>query len=418
MRQHQEVGPYTPAQIEAIYQQIMDSGYYDASYNAEDWKPEPYRLMANILREIFFKDIPGKKSTFLKLPKILGGTKSPTNTVRHVVDLGCGVGFLVSHLRQVGVDAAGIEFSPGIYERIERATKEHVRMENSEAFFKEDRFTGISLLVALEVFEHLPINLLRKNLEKIAREHDGPVFLTIPSSGVDPCTGRVGFIETSPTRLQDMQRNALFSYLAMLDGKPGGGHITLASFRWWTDFFLANGFSRQFDMEDRLHSFDQIFQAYRWCPYVIRRLEADTLKFSTGWKSSAGGENLRLMTGGYSQIEVRTTSDSEAIFEFEALDPNRNLDGKVLWSVYQLVMDDQTAAFDYVTLADGRFECADSAKMTSLKIPIKPKQSSDASPRVCRIEFHYSQTKLPNGPFEGLMGGLICREARLKRVGD
>lgn len=171
-------------------------------------------------------------------------------------------------------------------------------------------------------------------------------------------------------------------------------------------------------IEARLHSFDEIFQAYRWCPYVIRRLDANTLKFGVGWTNSPAGNNLKLMTGGYSQLEVRINSDSEVTLEFEPLDPNRNLDGKIFWSVYQLVMDEQTAAFDYVPLADGRFEVSHPSNLTSLKIPIKPKTTIDSALKACRISFHYSQTKLPNGPFSGLTGGMLCRDAKLKKIGD
>jgi SAM-dependent methyltransferase len=423
MKDHEEIGPFTPKQIETIYQEIMDSGYYDQSYNAEDWKPEPYRLMANILKEVFFKDTPAPAPKPKMLERFFSEKKSANRAeipqragIPQVVDLGCGVGFLVKFLRQVGIAAKGIEFSDGIYKRIDPNTKEHVRLLGPATFYGESQFQQIKLLVALEVFEHLPLNLLKKNLAKISEELDGHVFLTIPSSGVDPWTGRTGFVETSPNRLEDMRKNALFSYLAMLDGKPGGGHITLASFRWWTDFFLISGFTRVYEFEPSLKNYDNIFAAYRWCPYVLNRLTADTIKHGVGWQLSGDGNAAMLMRGGESQLEFRTAHHAELRLDFEQLDANRNLEGQIFWSITELIFDESTAKIEYHERASGIHKNCERAGSNILTIPVVPSSKNQTAVRAYRVQLFYPETRVLTGSFANQVGGQILTRISLKQL--
>src|SRR3990172_7870764 len=63
----------SPKEIEAIYVKMLTSNFYDSNYGAE-WNREPYRLMADIIEDIF-------------KPK-------------HLIDLGCGLGFVIEALRE------------------------------------------------------------------------------------------------------------------------------------------------------------------------------------------------------------------------------------------------------------------------------------------------------------------------------
>lgn len=264
-------GPYTPAEVETIYFEMMKAGYYDQDYNKEDWKPEPYKLMANILRDTF-----------------------RLSSVDRVLDLGCGVGFLLQGLRDNGIDAEGIEFSSGIYERIAKKTKEHARLVGVDEFYQKPFFSERRLVISLEVFEHLPVSIIRRNLEKLRAEHAGQVFLTIPSFGYSQSLPAIGYAgDTNKERVTDVIENRLFSYQAMERGWPGGGHITLASYRWWTDFFFAHGFVRNFEAERRFAKYEDILKAYNWCPYVLEQSQTGLLHYGANWHDlEAAGERV------------------------------------------------------------------------------------------------------------------------------
>ena len=106
----------------------MENDFYDEEYNLTSWKPEPYELMANILCDVF------------KLEE----NKSP-----EIIDVGCGVGYLVESFRRRGIEAGGIEFSKQIYNRISEETKNMYISSMSIIFI-----TNLSL-VALNLFYHL-----------------------------------------------------------------------------------------------------------------------------------------------------------------------------------------------------------------------------------------------------------------------
>jgi SAM-dependent methyltransferase len=391
MIKHEVHGPFNQCEIEKIYDELMRSNYYDASYNS-DWIPEPYRLMANVLGFVFQREL----------------QENP-----RIVDLGCGVGYLLHFLRLNNFDASGIEFSEGMYARIEATDRKHVQLVDGPSFFSEDRFRGAKLVVSLEVFEHLPLSLLEKNLLKLSNELDGFLFLTIPSSGTDPRTGRRGFTEASVDRLADMRKNRPFSHMAMIDGKPGGGHITLASYRWWTDFFLLNGFIRTYMFEESLNKFDNIFEAYRWCPYVLQKADTESIHFSFGWKPSNDGSTAMLMVGGDSHIEIITAGCCELYLFFDETDANRNLDTRLFWSVIELNMDRNSGVIDYREVAKGLYTSGAEPDRKALVIPICSSGPSDRPLGHYRVQFLYPTAKVLSDIFSSDAGGMVCYRANL-----
>jgi protein-L-isoaspartate O-methyltransferase len=76
-----EIGPLSAAQVEEVYAYLIRTDFYSEQY-CSDWNEEPYRLMANIVADA------------LEL-------RADSN----VIDIGCGAGFLVSHLARRGVVA-------------------------------------------------------------------------------------------------------------------------------------------------------------------------------------------------------------------------------------------------------------------------------------------------------------------------
>lgn len=332
---HIEVGPYTTLEIEKLYYELMENNFYDSNYNLEEWKHEPYELMANIFLEVFSPNI--QKDS-------------------RILDVGCGVGFLIESLNEKGLNASGVEFSEQIFDRISNVTKPHVNLLNEKSFYEDFGLHDYDLITSLEVFEHLPLRLIKKNLLKLFNEHDGWVFLTIPSIGNDPYSGRLVYYESLPNRIKDMSQNSLFTYLGMLNGKPGGGHITLASYRWWTDFFFLHNWVRDFEKEIKLSHYNKILLANKWCPFILKKFRADEVKFAGGWLPVSHTSEESELKGYWnlSNAEILFVCNRKKLFfEFQTQGPNSNqfplyitfrlwelkeeLSGKIIYKLYKTI---------------------------------------------------------------------------------
>ena len=204
---HIEKGPYTPQEIEKVYADLMASNFYDEEYNRAEWNPDPYRAMSLILAEVFEVPVVGGRSKgFTHLRKLI--RKILGRAIPTFLDLGCGVGYLVAGLRELTVASSrGVEFSPKIFGRIDQKTRNFVKLLSPEAFMGQFSLASFDVITALEVFEHLPLSIIRMDLAKIREEFRGYLFLTIPSSGQDPYSQRQVFGEGSPFRREDMRRN-------------------------------------------------------------------------------------------------------------------------------------------------------------------------------------------------------------------
>jgi SAM-dependent methyltransferase len=181
--------------------------------------------------------------------------------VARTLDIGCATGFLVEVLRERGLDAVGSDVSayavthpaPGAVGRL----------------FQGDLATGLpfpdrafDLVTALEVLEHVPPEGVPAAIAEIRRVAAGFVVATIPSLGRN-LGGPDGHLEgkVRPDRVEEYRlRGDGFSGpvppedLAVdADGRPVEGHLTIASYGWWTERFEDAGFERRTDIERRLH---------------------------------------------------------------------------------------------------------------------------------------------------------------------
>jgi hypothetical protein len=138
----------------------------------------------------------------------------------------------------------------------------------------------VDVVSALEVLEHLPAAALPKAVAEIARITRGWVFATIPSLGRND-NGTDGFAsgKVRPERLApsdglgpDYDGPVPDADLAVdATGQPVEGHLTIASFRWWTARFEGAGLVRCPEVERRVNDdLDRFGLAGLWNPYVFR----------------------------------------------------------------------------------------------------------------------------------------------------
>jgi SAM-dependent methyltransferase len=195
------------------------------------------------------------------------------------LDVGCATGFLVEVLRERGIDAQGCDVSQFAIDHASPGAVGHIRLANLFAGLPwDDR--SFDLVTALEILEHLPPDQVPEALAEIHRVCGGYLYATIPSFGVNR-SGTTGHFEgkVRPERL-DHYRRLGPEYMGPVpeedlavdaEGNLVEGHLTIASFEWWTEQFERVGFTRCVDVEQRLYAdIEPADLAPFWNIYVLK----------------------------------------------------------------------------------------------------------------------------------------------------
>jgi SAM-dependent methyltransferase len=179
------------------------------------------------------------------------------------LDIGCASGFVVQVLRELGLDAFGCDVSRFAVEHAVPEAKDHIRVA--------DILTGLpwpdgafDVVSVLETLEHLPPSQVAQGIAELRRVCGGFLYATIPSFGPNGGPGPDGFFDNKvrpecldhyntvldtfdgPVPYEDLARD--------VNGEPVEGHLTIASFRWWTGQFEKVGMARRPDIEERIHT--------------------------------------------------------------------------------------------------------------------------------------------------------------------
>jgi SAM-dependent methyltransferase len=177
------------------------------------------------------------------------------------LDVGCATGFVVEALREKGVDGRGVDVSSYAISHAAPGARGHIqRADVIEGLpFADGEFELVSVL---ETLEHLPPEVIPRVLPELRRICRGWLVATIPSFGPND-HGPSGWLNAKvkeerlehyqslgddydgPVAYDDLFRDAR--------GEPIEGHLTIASFRWWTARFAEAGFLRCGDTEGRIH---------------------------------------------------------------------------------------------------------------------------------------------------------------------
>ncbi len=177
------------------------------------------------------------------------------------LDVGCAMGFVVEALREVGVEASGCDLSPYAVDHAAPGARGHLRVASltDRLPYDDGAFDVVSVL---ETLEHLEPAAVPGALAELRRVCGGHLVATIPSFGPNP-HGPDGWLNAKvpddrvhhylelgpdydgPIPHEDLWRDA--------EGHPIEGHLTIASFRWWTERFAEAGFERRGQVERRMH---------------------------------------------------------------------------------------------------------------------------------------------------------------------
>ncbi len=180
---------------------------------------------------------------------------------RRSLDVGCALGYVVEALRELDVDASGCDLSPYAIDNATPGARGHVRVASliDRLPFDDGAFDVVSVL---ETLEHLDPADVPRALAELRRVCRGHVLATIPSFGPNQF-GPDGWLNAKvpddrvsdyldlgpdyggPIPHADLSRDA--------EGEPVEGHLTIASFGWWTTLFEAAGFERRGNIELLIH---------------------------------------------------------------------------------------------------------------------------------------------------------------------
>jgi SAM-dependent methyltransferase len=241
---------FTLEEIEKTYEKsILKQEFYNFDY-ANEWveNSEPFKEMANYIKNTF-------------APK-------------KVLDVGCGIGKLVDELRKLGIDAYGVEFSKDFINL--SPCKDYIYEGNIfdlNQTFEENSF---DVVICMEVLEHIPptkLNVAIQNLKRITLKS---LVITMPSFGPNRY-GYYGLPLNEKCWLRDARENTPFKNL-VVDGNniPDLGHISLATYKWWSMKFLKNGLIRNSSYELKGYEYHD-FLKYRWNAYVLSKLAEEKI---------------------------------------------------------------------------------------------------------------------------------------------
>lgn len=178
------------------------------------------------------------------------------------LDVGCATGYLVEVLRELGIDAEGADLSAYAVEHAAPGAAGHLRVAGLLAGLPWPD-GSFELVTVLETLEHFAPDQIPAALRELRRVSGAYLYATIPSYGRNS-SGPDGHFEgkVRPERLADYEAGRAedggpvpFADLAVdADGNPVEGHLTIASFEWWTARFAEAGFTRRPDVERRLYA--------------------------------------------------------------------------------------------------------------------------------------------------------------------
>jgi SAM-dependent methyltransferase len=185
---------------------------YDDDYFASDWRDEGNRYDLETRRRIEDRN-----------PALVKEVFAPAR----VLDVGCGPGFLMLFLAELGLEVEGVDFSPASRELAPPEMRDRIRIGDvTEAHVPARSF---DLVVCREVLEHLTVLQVRRTVAQLCRASSRFVYVTTrfhpsPQDLVDVTTD----LETDPT------------------------HITLLAKDFLRCLFVLEGFRRREGLEERM----------------------------------------------------------------------------------------------------------------------------------------------------------------------
>jgi 2-polyprenyl-3-methyl-5-hydroxy-6-metoxy-1,4-benzoquinol methylase len=193
-------------------QRTFGPQHYDKPYFTDTWRERNNRY-----------DLETRRHVEGPNPQLIAEVLAPAS----VLDVGCGPGFLMHFLAELGIDTHGVDFSESTKSLAPADVRERIRLGPADDLTEPD--LSHDLVICREVFEHLTVLQVRRAVAEICRVSARLVYATArfhpaPQDLLDVTDD----LETDPT------------------------HITLMTKPLLRTLFVLEGFRARPDLEDRL----------------------------------------------------------------------------------------------------------------------------------------------------------------------
>jgi SAM-dependent methyltransferase len=195
-----------------LEQKPVDASHYDQEYFASDWRQDDNRY-----------DLETRRRVEARNPELIKEVFEP----QRVLDVGCGPGFLMFFLHELGMDVSGIDFSPSSRELAPPAIRDRITVGSvTDRHVPEPSY---DLVICREVVEHLTVLEIRRTITELCHASSRYVYLT--------------------TRFHPDPRG-LLDFTTQFEVDPS--HITLLAKDFLRCLLVLEGFKRRADLEQRM----------------------------------------------------------------------------------------------------------------------------------------------------------------------
>lgn len=198
---------------EAVFaQRPVTAQHYDRDYFASDWREGGNRY-----------DLETRRRIEARNPHLVKEVFAP----RRVLDLGCGPGFLMQFLHELGIDVHGVDYAPASEQLAQPDVRGRITIGSvTEPHVPERSF---DLVICREVLEHMTVLEIRETVRQICRASSRFAYVTTRFHP-DPAT--------------------LLDFTTQFDVDPS--HITLLAKDFLRVLFVLEGFRRRADLEEAM----------------------------------------------------------------------------------------------------------------------------------------------------------------------
>ena len=195
-----------------LQQRPLEPQHYDREYFAADWRDGDNRY-----------DLATRRRIEDRNPTLIREVFDPQS----VLDVGCGPGFLMFFLSELGVDVHGVDFSPSALDLAPAEIRDRIEIGPVTKLPSSDR--EFDLVICREVLEHLTVIQVRRAVSELCRVSSRYVYVT--------------------TRFNDRPAD-LLDFTTQFDVDPT--HITLMAKDFLRSLFVLEGYRRRADLEERM----------------------------------------------------------------------------------------------------------------------------------------------------------------------
>jgi SAM-dependent methyltransferase len=195
-----------------LAQRPVESQHYDEEYFASDWREGGNRY-----------DLETRRRIEARNPELIKEVFAPAR----VLDLGCGPGFLMQFLHELGVDVRGVDYAESSLDLAPPDMRERITIGSITEPQVEPR--SYDLVICREVLEHMTVVQVHETVDQICRAGSRFAYVT--------------------TRFHPEPAN-LLDFTTQFDVDPS--HITLLAKDFLRVQFVLNGFRRRADLESAM----------------------------------------------------------------------------------------------------------------------------------------------------------------------